>query len=344
MFRRDIVKKGIAVGGNIVVDYVKTIDSYPKQGNLSTIISLSKSVGGAPPNVLLDLSKMDSDIPLKAIGLIGYDEDGEYIVSAFKKHNVDTTLIKRDSSLRTSFSDVMTVNSTGARTFFHYRGTNQLLNIEHFDFNNIDADILHIGYALLLDALDSKDEEYGVVMARLLYKAQKNGLKTSLDVVSENSTRFSNIVPHSLKYCNYIIINEVEASLTTGISIRDDQDILITENMKLICERLFDMGVNDLVVIHAPEGGFAMDNQRMLYVQGSLNLPDGYIKGTVGAGDAFCAGILYSIYNDWNIPRALQVAVGAAACCLCEINATDGMMDIEGIERLYASMRKNNLF
>ena len=95
------------------------------------------------------------------------------------------------------------------------------------------------------------------------------------------------------------------------------------------------MGINDLVVIHAPEGGFAMDNHRRFYTQKSLNLPNGYIKGTVGAGDAFCAGILYSLYNAWNIPKALQVAVSTAACCLSEINATDGMKDIESIENLY---------
>jgi sugar/nucleoside kinase (ribokinase family) len=336
------LKKGIAVGGNIVVDYVKTIDSYPKQGNLSTIFTVSKAVGGALPNVLLDLAKMDSSIPLQAIGLVGNDEDGEQIIRNLKQYNINTELVKQDANIGTSFSDVMTVKSTGARTFFHYRGTNRLLDMEHFDFEKIEADLLHIGYALLLDSLDASDPEYGVVMARLLDKAQKSGLKTSLDVVSENSDRYSRIVPPSLKYCNYFIVNEVEASLTAGIPLRDEKDILLVENMPDVCSRLMDMGVNDLVVIHAPEGGYAMDRSRKYYQQESLKLPDGYIKGTVGAGDAFCAGILYSLYKEWDVNRALQTASAAAACCLSEMNATDGMRDIAGIEELYDTMSRTS--
>ena len=41
------MKRGIAVGGNITVDYVKTVDSYPKQDNLSTILSITYALGGA---------------------------------------------------------------------------------------------------------------------------------------------------------------------------------------------------------------------------------------------------------------------------------------------------------
>lgn len=337
------MNRGITVAGNLVVDYVKILDSYPIMGNLSSILSVSKSLGGAPPNVLIDLARMDPKIPLKAIGVAGNDEDGQYIVKVLKEHNIDTSRITTHPSLNTSFTDVMTVESTGARTFFHYRGANSTLSFDHFDFENIDTDILHIGYALLLDALDAKDSQYGTVMARTLKAAQDKGIKTSLDVVSENSDRFSKIVPPSLKYCNYFIVNEVEASLTVDIPARDKDEKLILDNMKEICRQLMDLGVNDLVVIHSPEGGFAMDKGGEFYIQPSLKLPDGYIKGTVGAGDAFCAGVLYSLYNGWSITKALQTGVSAAACCLAEVNATDGMKDIDSVLKLYESMELQRL-
>lgn len=337
------MKRGIAVGGNITVDYVKTVDSYPKQDNLSTILSITYALGGALPNVLIDLSKMDNKIPLQAIGLVGKDKDGSHIIDILRQYNINTDLVKQNDSFGTSFSDVITVKDTGSRTFFHYRGTNQLLSINHFDFDRINADILHIGYALLLDALDAPDEEYEVVMARLLDKAQRHGLKTSLDVVSENSTRFAKIVPPSLKYCNYFIVNEIEASLTTGIPLRDNNDELIKGNIKDSLTKLMDLGVNELAVIHAPEGGYAMDKERNYYEQNSLSLPKGYIKGTVGAGDAFCAGILYSLYNEWSIKKALKLAVAAAASCLSEMNATDGMKNISEIVSLYKAMSGDDL-
>ena len=103
------------------------------------------------------------------------------------------------------------------------------------------------------------------------------------------------------------------------------------------------MGVKDLAVLHAPEGGFAMDRGQTFYIQGSLQLPDGYIKGTVGAGDAFCAGVLYSLYRKWDVQKALQIGTAAAACCLSEKDATAGMKDIGTIEKLFASTEKNRL-
>jgi sugar/nucleoside kinase (ribokinase family) len=52
--------------------------------------------------------------------------------------------------------------------------------------------------------------------------------------------------------------------------------------------------------------------RRGIAAAGSYELPLGYIKGSVGAGDAFCAGILYSIYRGFDMPHALKFANGAA--------------------------------
>ena len=48
--------------------------------------------------------------------------------------------------------------------------------------------------------------------------------------------------------------------------------------------------MKDLVVVHFPEGAFARTRRGEDFWQSSLKLPQGYIAGTAGAGDAFCAG------------------------------------------------------
>jgi sugar/nucleoside kinase (ribokinase family) len=340
-----VKKRGIVSGGNLIVDYVKTIETYPVQGNLSTILSIERSVGGATPNVLIDIAKIDGEgsIPLQAIGLVGDDENGRFIVDTLNKHNIDTSLVKKHSFLGTSFTDVMSVKSTGERTFFQYRGANAELGLEQFDFSNINAEIIHIGYALLLDTMDSYDREYGTVMARVLAQAQGRGIKTSIDVVSENSDRFSKIVPPSLKYTDYCTINEVEASMITGIPARQENGNLLVGNIKSICKRLLEMGVKRWAVIHAPEAGFGMSNTGEFFVQPSLDLPEGYIKGKVGAGDAFCAGILYSVYKGWGMEEALKIATGAAACNLSHANSTDGMKNINEVRKVFDTYPKKKL-
>src|SRR6202022_1699261 len=81
------------------------------------------------------------------------------------------------------------------------------------------ARILYLGYLLLLDRLDQPEPISGTVAASVLQRAQKAGLKTILDLVSEEGDRFTQIVRPALKFCDYCVVNEFEAERTTGIEI-----------------------------------------------------------------------------------------------------------------------------
>ena len=83
-------RKGIAVAGNILTDNVKTVNDYPKQGMLANILSVSRSVGGCVPNTAIDIAKIDRSIPLYALGKIGDDEHGRYVISKLQKYGIDT--------------------------------------------------------------------------------------------------------------------------------------------------------------------------------------------------------------------------------------------------------------
>lgn len=328
-------RKGISIGGTIVFDYIKIVDSYPKPGHLANILSIDYSVGGAVPNTLIDLSKIDESLDLQAIGIIGEDHLGKYVLKILKEHNIDTKMVLQQNKECTSFTDDIITKSTGERTFFHFRGANSLLDIDHFDFENMKSKILHVGYPLLLDKLDNPDDEFGTVLAKVFSIAQKKGIKTSLDLVSENSDRFSTIVPPTLKFTDYCIINEIEASLTTNIPIRDKEDNLMLGNIMLACCKLKELGVKEWVIIHAPEGAFALDARNNYHIQPSFILPSGYIKGSVGAGDAFCAGVLYSVYNNLDIKTALKIGTVAATSCLSSAGTTEGIKDINSMMRLF---------
>src|SRR5438132_12331776 len=114
----------------------------------------------------------------------------------------------------------MTEQNRGRRTFFHARGANALWRGDDLNFSRNTARIFHLGYLLLLDALDAPDPKFGTRAARLLAEAQNAGIKTSVDVVSEESDRFAKIVNPALKYVDYCILNEIEAGKTTGLTIR----------------------------------------------------------------------------------------------------------------------------
>lgn len=329
------MRKGICVAGNLVVDITYPIERWPRQSELTTITEgITRSVGGAVCNVVTDLARMDKSLPLSALGVIGQDAEGDFILEQLGKYrNVDLSLLGRKGA--TSFTAVMSDNRTKARTFFQYRGANALFDESFIDWEKIDAELLHVGYILLLDALDQEDAEYGTKMARLLAEARRRGLKTSIDVVTETGDRFQTLVPPALRYTDYCVINELEAQQITGVPLRDESEKLHPENMKEALERMKELGVSTWTVIHCPEGGYGLDEENRYVSLPSLRLPEGYIKGTVGAGDAFCAGVLYGAQKRWALPESIRLGTCAAAASLSEPGASEGVGTAEEVLKLW---------
>ena len=331
--------KGICVAGNMIVDILYPTNGWPKQGQLVHILDgISRATGGAVCNTIIDLAKLDPEMKLYAMGKIGTDAEGDLIMEKLGEHkNINT-----DNVLREGISAITLVLSdqiSKERTFFTYLGANAKFSENDIDWDKLDCDILHIGYILLLTALDQEDPEYGTHMARLLAEAQKHGIKTSIDVVSEASDRFTRLVPPALKYTDYCIINEIEAGQTTGIALRDENDNLLKDKIPEVLKRMKEMGVSTWAVIHCPEGGYGLDENNNYVEKESLKLPAGYIKGSVGAGDAFCAGVLCGAEKGMNLEDAIVLGIGSAAASLSEANATDGMRTKEDVMKLYNSLR-----
>lgn len=328
------MNRGIALAGNLLVDYVKVIDTYPEKGMLCNVSRISRCIGGCAANTAASLAILDPTVPVRCAGMVGTDENGEYILQFLKNLGVNIAGIHKTSHAPTSFTDVMTVNLTGERTFFHGRGANALFGPEHLDFSAPYADIFHLGYALLLDRFDTPDKEFGTVMARTLHLAKLAGMKTSMDIVSENSARYTSIVVPALRHCDWVFANEIEAGYVTGITPRNGHGCICADNMRHICEKILKCGVGELAVVHAPEGGWCIDKSGTIIFEPALCLPEGYIQGTVGAGDAFCAGMLYALYHGQSVRDALRLANGTAACCLSSGDSVSGMKPLAEIQNL----------
>lgn len=319
------MKKGITFAGNLIVDYIKNVDTYPKCGMLANITSVSRAVGGSLPNTAINLAKMDPSVPLSAAGRVGKDENGEYVVSKLEEFGIDTSRVTVSSSAPTSFTDVM--NAPGERTFFQARGANAEFAPEHIDIDSLDCDILHIGYILLLDIFDQDDAEYGTVMARFLSQVQQKGIKTSIDVVSDSSADYMKKIAPALRFCDYAIMNEIESSSIWHIDPRRADGTLDADVIHDVMKRMADLGVKEKIIIHAKEAGFILDVKTGAFCAvPSLKIDKNLIKGSTGAGDTFCAGSLYGIYTGMEDKEILEFASAAAARNLFSENSIDGMV------------------
>ena len=59
------------------------------------------------------------------------------------------------------------------------------------------------------------------------------------------------------------------------------------------------------------------------------------VRDTTGAGDAFCAGVLYAAETDMPLPEALKLGACSAAASLSEVSASDGVKTKDEVLKLY---------
>jgi sugar/nucleoside kinase (ribokinase family) len=256
---------------------------------------------------------------------VGTDENGRFILSKLAANGVNIDGVVYSKDLPTSFTDVMSIPG-GERTFFHVRGANTEFSPEDINVKNLNCDILHIGYILLLDKFDAPDAKYGTAMARFLSDVQREGVLTSVDMVSDSSGNYGEKVIPALKYCDFFIVNELEICGIFNLCPRKENGEIDRENVCLAMKMAADCGVARKVIVHAKEVCFLLDVKSGEIISvNSLKIPKSEIKGSVGAGDAFCAGCLYSLYNNYTNVKILEFASAAAACNLFAANSIDGM-------------------
>lgn len=318
------MKQGIFVAGSILVDNIASILAYPKKGELTKILSSDKAVGGLVPNVGIDLKRLDKNLKVYAGGKISDDENGRFVLDTFKKEKIDISKIKVVKEDNTSFTNVVS-EIKGERTFYTYAGTSSTFGYDDIDFKSLDVKMIHLGYFLLLDKIDNGD---GI---KILKKCNELGIKTSIDLVSENSDRYSLVKP-VLKYVDYLIINEIEASALAGIKFNGN-------NIYDIMKKIKSLGVKEKIIVHQVKASYLLDDNEFIEMP-SLKINPKDIKGTTGAGDAFCAGSLLGIYNNYSNKEILDFASKVAAISLTEKDATSGVKSKEEIFKKYKNARR----
>jgi len=321
-------RSGLLAAGNFIVDHFKIIDYYPREEMLASILRESSGNGGGPYNVLKDLAKMGASFPLAAAGLLGDDPTGDAIVADCVAHGIDPGGLRRTAEAPTSYTDAFTVESTGKRTFFHQRGANSLLAPEHFDFRATSMKVFYLGYFMLLETLDRVQADGRTGASRVLETAQAAGLLTVADMVSVEHVDFARSAAASLPFLDWFILNEVEAGKLFGRPLRAPSEAGGGVDWSGCAEAagaLVARGVRRGVVIHFVEGAVAVTVDGVVHAQGSVRLPPGFIRGATGAGDAFAAGFIHGVHEDYPVSVCLRQAVSAAAMCLSDPTTSEGL-------------------
>lgn len=324
-------RTGVICAGNWIVDLVHDIDHWPAESNLTRIGAQTRGVGGGAANVIFALSKLETGIPLWPMGAVGDDDYGAYILDECRSLGLPTDQLIAKNHVATAHTHVMSVAGK-SRTFFYQGGANDKLSADDFPagtFANTPARLFYLGYLTLLGTLDAFDEEGMTDAGKVLQRAQAAGLTTCVDLVSMPHPDFVKIATAAAPYIDFLIVNEIEAALATGTKGGNAD----AEQLKQMAQDLIGKGVCNAVIIHCVERIVWANADGGSLVVSVLQVPADQIASNLGAGDAFCAGLLFGIHEGWSPQHSVQLAIATARASLGGYTATEAIPPLSTLKR-----------
>jgi len=306
---------GILCAGCFTLDQIRIVDHWPNEEALAMTLRTDQQGGGSAHNVAIDLKKMDPKLAVCTAGLLGKDAAGDFLFDQATRWGVDTTQLQRTANASTSFTDVMSVESTGKRTFFHHTGANDLMTPDHIDFKTANAHMLHLGLLGVHKLLDGPWQSEPSGWVEVLKRAKNSGLHTNIEMVSIDAERNRHLALPCLSYLDSLIINDYEAGclsqMNTMTANRANADACMAA-----AEHLLGEGAMKFVIVHYPAGAAVASNTGERVVVPSVPVNNDLVKSSVGAGDAFTAGVLYGVHRRLTLTQSARIGHAVAAASL----------------------------
>src|SRR5665811_20623 len=109
----------IAVIGLIDFDTILQLDRFPDPGGSANVASIATIAGGATANTAIALARLGESVTLRAV--VGNNETGDTAVADLSAHGVDCGMVTR-SDQPTGLSTILLDGRTGARTTLRHKG------------------------------------------------------------------------------------------------------------------------------------------------------------------------------------------------------------------------------
>lgn len=315
--------EGIVCAGNWIVDIVHSIDHWPEKNDLARITDATQGVGGGAANVITNLAELSPDLSLLPVGCLGQDDYGQFVLEHLKKLGIKTNHMVQLPDVETAHTHVMNVVGE-SRTFFYAGGANDTFSKAHINIASLakyQPKLFYLGYIMLLEQMDLLRTDGTTFAADILKQARESGMVTCVDLVSAAHPEFSKIVAASAAHIDYLILNETEAARATGIEHSHDMEDFLSQAGK----SLIALGVKEAVIIHMPGVAVWSDaNGEELWAKATAITED-QIVSPVGAGDAFCSGILFGIHDGLAPDKTMKLAHALAAANLKVPTANGGI-------------------
>ncbi len=292
--------------GILVADVIaRAVDNYPNRGELMLVDSIAPYIGGCAANTGIGLQKLG--VQTAVIGKVGRDSFGDFVCDVLKSHGVQAHGVTTDDKAPTSATMVL-VAGDGERSFIHTTGANATFTEDDIDWDVISpSQWLHIAGHFLMPSFD------GAPCARVLERARTMGLKTSLDTAGSPHPHWPELLRPTLPHLDYFVPSFHEALHCVPSNIE--------KTPQAVARYFGDEGVGVVALKMGERGSYIRrGNEEWMIPPFQVEARD-----ATGAGDAFAAGFLAGIINDYDLEQAGKLGNAVGACCVTGIGTVAGL-------------------
>lgn len=284
-------KSIVTIIGGLTIDLIYRVDDFPVEDQAVQAKSYALVPGGKGLNQATSCARMGFEVQL--FGSVGDDNFADKVFDALRQEGIDNRHIIRQKNVLTDLVGVL-VNKDGTPAFIGIRNATSKLTASDIEKNK---SLITKSKVLLVNSEVSND-----VIVRSLEIAKKAGVTTMF-----NPAPPIKLPPGVLKLVDFFIPNEWEARVLFGSKKRF--------STRELAEAYRKRGAKTVIITQGENGGvIASKDGTESYPAFSVSEVD-----VTGAGDAFCAALVYSITQNWEFHKGIKFAAAAGAlACLKE--------------------------
>ncbi|MEM7537348.1 MAG: sugar kinase [Chloroflexota bacterium] len=296
----------VSLGIHIADILGRPVTHIPAGQNVDILEEIRITVAGTAAGTSVDLAKLGVNVI--AMGAIGEDELGNFIVNTMNSYDIDTSNLVRKSGVQTS-ATMLPIRPNGERPALHVPGANGELVLDDMNWDVIaGADYLHMGGTSLMPKFD------GPPTVEALKFAKEKGLTTTFDLVAVDRPDLLDLIEPCLPYIDYFMPGLDEARMMCGL-----------EDRQAVIDFFLDRGAKWTVFKMGEQGSSIASKET-----GEIRLPA--FKTTVvdstGCGDSYCAGFIVGLSKGWDVAQAGRLGTAAAAQVITGLGSDAGIVDL----------------
>lgn len=294
--------------GALNLDRLFKVQRITKGDEEVAIEDTQEEPGGSAANTIYALGKLNKKTGF--IGSVGEDFEGKMVIDSLNSVGVDTSHIKIKPRIRTGLV-IGIVDALGERSLYITPGANNTLEFNDVNMSIIlDSDFFHITSFV--------DESQLNVQKKIVESLDEN-TKLSFSPGSLYAKKGYEVLSSIITKTHLLFLNEVEVNILTGF-----------DSYQKASQFLLDKGCKIVVVTLGEKGCYIADGS----IAEQIDAVKCEVVDTTGAGDAFCAGFLYSLSLGDELTQCGKIGNFVASKCISKIGARSGLPDIKELEEM----------